>query len=139
MYDWPEIIEAIVKGQFLLQGNNYLWFCIAIYLSMALIFVMQKYKIHPIVILFALVVLHFGHFKFKHPIVFGAFNNAIYLYIGCLLYQERRYVNNFFNNKALIFVFLPILLFTTKKRLLLLWNYSRMLSNLYNKCFTYKI
>lgn len=96
MYDGlskKQILEHIVKGQFFLRGNNYLWFLVALFQIFLVVYLLEKY-VHIVALkVYVLVLLSMFKIGIYSPMTYTAMDNAIFFYVGFLWYQNREKYN----------------------------------------------
>ena len=88
------VVHDVFYGQILLQGNNYLWFCVSLFIGMVVIYLLRQCRFHWFVNLLFLYALHLYSFKVSDPFLFLGFTNAIWVYIGCLVCRSRNDLND---------------------------------------------
>lgn len=88
-----QIVKNIIKGQFLLAGNNYLWFVLALFQIFVIVYVLEKYIPERMIKLFLLIMLSLLKTGLNNPLIYTAMDNAIYFYIGYMWYQNREECN----------------------------------------------
>ena len=131
---------SIFQSQFLLKGNNYLWFCISLFGCLITVFLVQKtIRTHW----FLKLVLFFTVYLFKsqctNPFIFLIAVNAIWVYLGCIWYEYRDSINEWVSrHNYLIILSIVVLIYAEKKtflcfdeNVLIPYRFVAMLSGFY--------
>ena len=86
----PNLWNAIVRGQILLEGNNYLWFLWAMFLVQIMCWLLERcITLHYSVKLILVILLHLSRFTLGNSLSYTAMENLLWFYLGFLFAAKR--------------------------------------------------